>query len=111
MNRLSREKKTVEAMIGLFCRGRHGSAPVVCASCAALTAYAFSRIDRCPFGASKPACSRCAVHCYKPDMQETIRRVMRYSGPRMPLRHPLLTLWHLGDFLLHKQVKRPPPFL
>ena len=30
-------------------------------------------------------------------MKEEVRKVMRYSGPRMMLRHPLLTIFHLID--------------
>ncbi|MBN2412736.1 nitrous oxide-stimulated promoter family protein [candidate division KSB1 bacterium] len=26
-----------------------------------------------------------------------VRRVMRYAGPRMLLRHPVLTFWHVVD--------------
>jgi hypothetical protein len=37
------------------------------------------------------------VHCYRAQQRERIRRVMRYSGPRMLLAHPLLALLHLLD--------------
>jgi hypothetical protein len=30
-------------------------------------------------------------------MRERIREVMRYAGPRMILRHPILAIWHLLD--------------
>ena len=36
-----------------------------------------ARLDRCPFRDEKPTCSNCLVHCYKPDMRERIREVMR----------------------------------
>ena len=36
-----------------------------------------------------------SVHCYQPQMREQIRQVMRYSGPRMLLYHPVLAIWHL----------------
>ena len=29
------------------------------------------------------------------EMREQIRRVMRFSGPRMLLYHPVLAVWHL----------------
>ena len=44
---------------------------------------------------NKTFCSNCKVHCYKPDMREQIRRVMRYSGPRMIKTHPILAIRHL----------------
>ena len=37
---------------------------------------------------------RCPIHCYRPDMRSLMRQVMRYSGPRMLLRHPWATLRH-----------------
>ena len=47
--------------------------------------YAHQRIDCCPFMESKTFCSNCSVHCYQKEQREQIRRVMRFSGPRMLL--------------------------
>jgi len=65
--------------------------------CRALLIYVQERMDSCPYQEGKPACSGCPVHCHKPAMRENIRQIMRYSGPRMLLRHPLLTLLHFLD--------------
>ena len=62
-------------------------------------------LDRCPFGEEKTTCARCPVHCYKPAMRERVRAVMRYAGPRMLLRHPILALQHQLDGVRHK---KPP---
>lgn len=91
-----REKRTVAAMIHMYCAGHHGVG--LCADCAALRDYAARRIEHCVFGPDKPVCSRCPVHCYRPGMRDRIRQVMRYAGPRMLLRHPAMALGHL----LHK---------
>lgn len=32
-------------------------------------------------------------------MRERVKQVMRYAGPRMMLKHPLLALQHLFDLL------------
>ena len=37
---------------------------------------------------TKTFCSACKVHCYKPEMREQIRTVMRWSGPLMPFCPP-----------------------
>jgi len=50
-------------------------------------------------------CNLCQVHCYSEAMRARVREVMRYAGPRMPLRHPWLALRHL----LAK--RRPAPVL
>jgi len=35
------------------------------------------------------------VHCYKPDMRARVQAVMRYAGPRMLTRHPVMGLRHV----------------
>jgi hypothetical protein len=94
--RIDREKKTVAAMISLYCRNVHGKREI-CAECASLRDYALERLDRCPFQEGKTTCAKCRVHCYKPEMRQSVRTVMRYSGPRMIYRHPLLAVMHLVD--------------
>jgi hypothetical protein len=95
--RMARERRTVEAMIQIYCRGQHGMNGDLCAECQALAAYALQRLDRCPFQEAKTTCARCPVHCYKPEMRQRIRAVMRYAGPRMLYRHPVLALRHMLD--------------
>lgn len=91
-----REKKVVSEMIALYCRHHHGGTGL-CPDCAALEAYARRRSDRCPFMESKTFCSNCKVHCYKPEMREKIRAVMRWAGPRMLLHHPVLAVRHVWE--------------
>lgn len=90
-----REKRVVSEMIALYCHKQHGTRDKLCADCTALDAYAQSRSDHCPFMETKTFCANCRVHCYKPDMREQIRMVMRYAGPRMIFYHPLLAVYHL----------------
>jgi len=89
------EVRTVRAMIRIYCRAHHGASRRLCADCSGLLAYAEKRIEKCPFGTEKPVCNRCTVHCYNPQMREQVREVMRFAGPRMMLRHPVLALRHL----------------
>jgi len=88
------EKKTIEQMIQLFCKEKHGS-DFFCPDCTELLNYALARLDRCPFGDEKPICRKCEVHCYKPDMRQRIAAVMRFAGPRMLKKNPLSALRHL----------------
>ena len=91
-----REKKLVSEMIALYCHGNHGTAKGrLCDSCRELADYASARSDRCPFMENKTFCSNCKVHCYKPEMREKIRTVMRYSGPRMLFHHPVTAIRHV----------------
>ena len=82
-------------MIGIYCQKQHGSRSGLCTECALLYEYAQNRLEHCPFQAEKPTCAHCTVHCYKAEMRAGIREVMRFSGPRMLLRHPILPLQHL----------------
>lgn len=89
-----REKETVSLMIAIYCRKNHGGKDL-CPDCAALEAYARQRSDKCPFMETKTFCSNCKVHCYKKDMREKIREVMRFSGPRMIFYHPVMAIRHV----------------
>lgn len=94
---VDREKRTVEAMIRLYCSDTHGTSDALCGQCDALLAYAHDRLDRCAFSDDKPACAKCPVHCYRTSMREEILNVMRYAGPRMISKHPVLAARHLLD--------------
>ncbi len=74
--------------------GSHGG-PGLCGECRELLEYSLARLDHCKFGNAKTKCHKCPVHCYRPDMREKIRTVMRFSGPRMLLYHPLEALRYL----------------
>ena len=94
--RISREIKTVAVMITIYCH-KHHSADELCPECEVLLEYARKMLDKCPFGEGKTTCARCPVHCYRPEMRQKIRVVMRYSGPRMIYKHPLMAIRHLMD--------------
>jgi hypothetical protein len=91
---------TLQAMVQLYCHGHaHArgarAAQELCPDCAATLRYASRRLERCIFGDAKPNCADCTVHCYRADMRENIRAVMRWAGPRMLLRHPIMTVTHM----------------
>ena len=90
-------KRTIEAMVRIYCSDQHTTRDEICENCNRLLTYARNRLDTCPFQANKPTCNHCKVHCYSKTRQYEIRKVMRYSGPRMLFRYPLLSLWHLLD--------------
>jgi len=96
MKKLEKEQKTIAAMIRMFCDAHHGmSGKLLCSTCTELGDYARERLEKCPFGTDKGACSKCRIHCYKPGMRKQVTEVMRYSGPRMLKKHPLLAIDHL----------------
>jgi hypothetical protein len=95
--RIVRERRTVEAMIGLHCHGRHGIKCGLCEECEVLQDYARQRLEKCPFQQGKTTCAKCPVHCYKPEKREQIRAAMRYAGPRMLYRYPIMAVQHMVD--------------
>lgn len=95
-SRIRREKLTIHKMIALYQRA--------CPEAVkepehydALYEYAQKRLDKCVFGEEKPACKQCPVHCYQPARREEMKQIMRWAGPRMLWRHPILTVRHLID--------------
>ena len=95
--RIARENKTIEAMIRMQCRSQHQAKDGLCQDCYDLLHYAKERLSHCPYQEGKTQCARCPMRCYKPAMRERIRSVMRYAGPRMMYRHPMLVFHHLID--------------
>ncbi len=114
--RVAGDSRLLGDFTAIYCRGRHagtarhplasaGAAlhvygrrvPVVCDACAELLAYAERRRAFCPKD-PKPFCSYCDTHCYRPEMREAMRDVMRYAGPRSMLHgHAIAGIRHLID--------------
>ena len=67
--RIRREKKTVDAMIRLYCSKHHENAGGLCPDCQELHDYAMLRLSNCPFQENKTICAKCLVHCYKPALR------------------------------------------
>lgn len=96
--RIIREKKTIDKMVHIYCKGHHDTkGNELCPECTEFLSYAFLRLDKCPFQEEKSTCGKCLVHCYQPQMKEKVKKVMRYSGPRMLLHGPGLALHHAFD--------------
>ena len=106
MKRLEKEKRTIAIMIQIFCDAHHrATRNYLCPVCSELLDYAKERLNKCPFGENKGACSKCKIHCYKPDIRKSITEVMRYAGPKMVTKHPLLAIDHLLKDKISKQRK------
>ena len=95
MTRIEQEKKTVRQMVEIYCHGEGHAWKDLCEECSALLNYAYLRLDHCKFGEKKPICKKCPIHCYKLDMKEKMREVMRYAGPRMVWYHPIAAIKHI----------------
>jgi hypothetical protein len=100
--RLQRERDTIQAMVEIFCVGHHHSLDTshslgLCAECSTTLSYALQRIELCPHKSEKPSCANCRVHCYRGEWAQKIKQLMRYSGPKMIFKHPVLAFFHIWD--------------
>lgn len=105
-----KEQYVVEEMIRLYCKKKHKDqwkqkGNDMCDECRQLAEYAKFRSEKCPFMEHKTFCANCKVHCYKPDMREKIRNVMKFSGPRMIIYHPFLAVYHVICSIKEKKKK------
>ena len=92
------EVEGVGQMIAYYCKKKHGGdGKTRCPECEELYQYVKVRRHLCPFGDDKPFCANCKIHCYKPDMREKIRAVMRYAAPRVTFVHPIMAFRHLSE--------------
>ena len=94
MTRIESEKNTVAKMVRIYCK-YHEHNKHLCDNCHQLLEYAYQRLNYCKYGETKPTCRKCPIHCYKPDMREKMRAVMRFAGPRMIFFHPIIAIRHL----------------
>lgn len=85
---IDQEKKLIAMMIAIYENGNH-------VDLTELKDYAFKRIECCPPKEEKTFCSTCPIHCYQKEYRVKIKEVMKYSGKRMLLKHPIVTIKHL----------------
>jgi len=116
--RRKHKKKIVGQMIFLYCKKNHTQKGikknlrlkdknancnnVLCFECTLLQNYVNERIDRCPYMKTKSFCSQCPTPCYSKERRAEIKKIMRFSGPRMIFYHPLLTISHAYHTLIGK---------
>ena len=94
MNKIEEDKRTIVQMIKLYCKKNH-DCKELCDACKDLQEYALNRLDHCRYGENKSFCKKCPTHCYKKDKKEEMKKVMRFSGPRMIFHNPLIVIKHV----------------
>lgn len=99
--KIQEEKRTIRAMIELYYK-THDEPQI---DKQKMLSYSQLRLDVCRFGEEKPTCKQCPVHCYRPDYKEQMKQIMRYSGPRMLVYHPILAVRHLLKEHKSKKIK------
>jgi len=98
-----RERDSISKMITIYCNKHHNSGQNLCEDCTIISEYASKSISLCPYGAVKPVCGKCPSNCFRGDMHGKMVKIMRFAGPRMLYKHPILTVRHILD-----AIKKPP---
>ncbi|MGX7025946.1 nitrous oxide-stimulated promoter family protein [Vagococcus hydrophili] len=102
--KISFEKKTVSAMIEIYYKQFSDEAHQLEEEDVAN--YAMARLNYCRFGEDKPTCKVCPVHCYKKSYKDKMQQIMRYSGPRMLIYHPVMSVEHFMKEWRYKRVNK-----
>ncbi len=96
--RVEREKRVIKLMIELYCHQKHQhKSKGLCEECQGLLDYAHQRLSFCKFGDEKTTCQKCPIHCYKKEMKQQVKEVMRFSGPRVLIYSPIEFFRHMFD--------------
>lgn len=107
MKKPAEDRRTVEAIGQIYCKGNHGGAERdsggLCAECREAIELTIRRAEACPHGHTGN-CEDCHTHCQHGRAQENIKRMMRYSAPRMAYRHPVMTFRYLRRKFKRKQL-------
>lgn len=111
-NNIPKEKKNIRKTFGVYCHKHHGTADEkLCPKCTALLAVVMTKMNRCPYGITKPVCDRCDRPCFGPAQTRDFLNIMNSSQMSMFLRHPMLAIKHklasMGvDYAKYQQQKK-----
>ena len=100
---MENERKTLTAMRQLYCHDHHAGGTSHARNAATLQSMPIAARGL-PFSNGQATCGHCRIHCYRAEARAAIQEIMRYSGPRMLWRHPLLAIRHMRDSL-----RKSPP--
>ena len=111
-NTIPQEKTNIKKTFGVYCHKHHNtSGDKLCPKCTALLATVMTKINRCPYGITKPICDRCEIMCFGPKQNKEFMTIMSSSSKGMLLRHPMMSLKHKMasfsvDYAKREQEKR-----
>lgn len=98
MEKLDKDRRTLEAIGSIYCRGNHDAAKRdaagMCPECREAIEQTLDRASSCPHG-HEGNCQDCKTHCQRGEAQVRIKAIMRYAAPRMAFRHPIMTLEYM----------------
>ena len=111
-NNIPKEKANIKKTFGVYCHKEHGTeGDKLCPKCTALLATVLMKMNRCPYGITKPICDRCESPCFSKSQNIEFRKIMTANQKSMLLRHPIMTIKHklasMGvDYALKERAKK-----
>ena len=111
-NNIPKEKETIKKTFSVYCHKHHGtSGSKLCPKCTALLATVMTKMNKCPYGITKPICDRCEIQCVGEKQTKEFMEIMRSAGTGMFFRHPIMAIKHKMasmsvDYSKHEMEKR-----
>ena len=111
-NNIPKEKANIKKTFGVYCHKEHGTeGDKLCPKCTALLATVLMKMNRCPYGITKPICDRCDRPCFGAKATQDFLTIMNSTQRGMFLRHPIMTIKHklasMGvDYALKERAKK-----
>lgn len=111
-NNIPKEKANIKKTFAVYCHSNHNTPnDKLCPKCTALLATVMTKMNRCPYGITKPICDRCEIPCFGTSQTREFRKIMSSTQKRMLLKHPIMTVKHklasMGvDYAKHEQAKK-----
>ena len=83
VNNIPKEKEQMRKTFGVYCNKHHNTnGEKLCAKCTALLSTVMIKINRCPYGITKPICDKCEIMCF--GSQKNNPKVDNDFGPGGP---------------------------
>ena len=94
-NTVPKERENIRKTFGVYCNANHGTTDgKLCPKCTALLSTVMLKIQRCPYGITKPICDACETPCFGESVTKDFRDVMKSGQKKMLLSHPLMAVKH-----------------
>ena len=70
-----------------------------------------TKMNRCPYGITKPICDRCEIQCFGEKQTKQFMEIMKSTGTGMFFKHPIMAIKHKMasmsvDYSKHEMEKR-----
>ena len=111
-NNMPKEKENLKKTFGVYCNKHHNTkSGKLCPKCTALLATVMTKMNRCPYGITKPICDRCEIQCFGTKQTKEFMEIMTSSTRGMFFKHPIMTIKHKiasmsVDYSKNEQEKR-----